>query len=110
MPPTRIVITSRPLDWSPYKLAQMRRDILQMMAQEGAPNCAWEEFNLAGTPEAAPEVTYLQLSCKPCGAEWFAEKFSECPRCNRRKTVSKVVPERQKLPEGVEAGQAIVEA
>ena len=97
----RITITSQPLHWSPLKIRMMKRDLLVMMAREGAPNCEFEVTNLEGE-EAEPPKPILHLKCAPCGETFDTPYFSPCPKCGAR-DVDKV-PEL--IPEQDSAGDA----
>lgn len=99
--PTRVTIVTPPLPWSRRKLDMMRRDILQQLAQQGAPNCEWIEQGDA--PPAEPQATHLHLGCGKCGHEWYAVVFTPCPQGCGRESVNKrqsgrVVPPPEPAP------------
>ena len=99
-------ITTRPLYWSDRKLQEMERDIVLMLAQEGAPNSTVEVLDEHGNAPAPPEPpTYLHLKCTACDVQWYDQQFAPCPRCGAKVTVHKATIKRVVLPEGAALGR-----
>ena len=102
---TRYQITTGALNWSPQKAKMMRRNVLMFLAQNGAPNCKWEEVGAA--PAQPP--TYVHLQCQACQVKWYAERFTACPGCQSRESVKKATIARRPLPAGVALGEIVRE-
>lgn len=105
----RYRITTGPLNWSPQKAKMMRRDILVFLAQNGAPNCQWEEVGKDGQAAPVEPITYVHLQCMKCRGKWYAERFTECPTCGTRNDVKKASIARRPLPAGIALGQIVPE-
>ncbi len=104
----RLVLRTQPLQWTGRKVAVMSRDLLQMLYQQGAPNCEFIIEGIDGDVLNAPEEKlYLHLQCKPCGektgspVEWYASSFTPCIKCGEKTPVKKRTIKRVPLPKGV---------
>ena len=103
----RILIRTGVLKWTSRKVEQMRRDMLREFHQMGAPNCEFLIVGLDGQPtEVGPEVALvLHLQCMTCTSpenpiEWYATKFTPCPKCAGKGNVKKKQMKKIPLPEG----------
>jgi len=88
----RISIRTQALAWSDRKVVEMKREILQLLAQYGAPNCEWKVEDSEPIPARVIKMRCTWATCASKGEPWEDETITPCPTCGRR-TVEKVKAE-----------------
>lgn len=81
-------------DWQPKKCQVVSLEIRRFLVRSGGVTNVSDIGPIDGT---LPAKRYLVLGCNNnafgkgrCGAEWEADKFTECPKCHQRRYVYKV--------------------
>ncbi len=108
--PFRMVIRTRPLNWSSRKWTMMVNDIGRLLAQEGAPGSEIIREEIGEEPAKQAQATFLHLACSKCEVDWYAESFQTCTGCGGRKTISKLQKQRVVYPKDRPEGPQPLEA